>query len=305
MRVKKFTCHHCGAPKVNPYKNPYIVCDYCSHMVDVDYTAGLQVWNHSEEHTAKYTAKKQKFEKNSARYLKEKNKKAYWQEQYDYWDFYYTHYPEYLPPSVPKGEKYALFIKAAADMAVEAMDADDTKMADQYTKAYSGLEYYQKNGQSYVTYESFIKMIKAYLATQEQAFRTVYDNPAYAIMHEVLPEKFQLKMKLSQIAQVWSPYLEKQHADKFLKAYHLEHEYVEIQDPVREAINCSDCKQEIQVPKGALVAICEHCRTHNTIRKVTHCHSCGFKNEIPENWKNVFDCKSCNTELRVIEPLFG
>lgn len=305
MRVKKFTCHHCGAPKVNAYTNPYIVCDYCGFMIDVDYAAGLKVWNHSEEHTARYTKKKMKFESNSLKYFEAKNKPAYWKEQYDYWDFYYTHYPEYLPPTIPKGEKYDAFIKAAADMAVEAMDNDDTKMADKYTKAYSGLEYYQKGGQSLVTFESFMRMIKTYLALQEQGFRTVYDNPAYKIMNEVLPEKFQLKMKLSQIAQVWIPYLEKQHADKFLKMYNLNEEYVEIAEPLRETIQCEDCKKELLVPKGAMVSICEHCRYENILKKTCNCHSCGFENELPSDWNNMINCKSCETQLRVVIPLFN
>src|SRR5688500_18917102 len=105
MKVKKFTCNTCGAPKVNPYTNPYVVCDYCGAMIDVDYAAGLQVWNHSEAHTNQYIKAKQKFESNSAKYLAAKNKEAYWKEQYNYWDYYYKHYPEYIPPSVPKGDK--------------------------------------------------------------------------------------------------------------------------------------------------------------------------------------------------------
>ncbi len=306
MKIKKFSCHRCGAPKVNAYKNPYVVCDYCGEMIDVDYAAGLEVWNHSEEHTNKYLQMKQKFETNSARYAKQKNKEAYRKEQYDYWDFYYTHYPEYLPPSIPKGEKYKLFITAAADMMADSVFSNpSTEKNDQYTKAYGNLEYYQKNGKTLVKYESFIKMMDVYLELQSDGFRIVYDNPKYQIMHEVLPEEFQLKMKLSQIAQVWIPYLDDQHADAFLTKHKLKHEYVEIEEPQRINVVCEDCKKDLSIPTGALRCICEHCRHENILRKTTHCINCGNENTLPDNWSMMMDCVTCGTELRVVQPLFG
>jgi hypothetical protein len=275
-------------------------------MIDVDYSAGLQVWNHSQEHTNKYIQMKQQFEANSAKYLKQKNKEAYRTEQYNYWDFYYTHYPEYLPPSIPKGEKYKLFVQAAADMMVDAMFTNKSpEKTNAYNKAYSSLSYYQINGKNYVGFDSFLKMIKTYMELMEQGFRAVYDNSEYAIMHEVLPEKFQLKMKLSQIAQVWIPYLEEKNADYFLEKYNLKDEYVDIEEPQRYQVICEDCKNELTVPKGALVCICEHCRHQNFLRNTAHCHNCGFENKLPENWNNMISCEACSTQLRVVQPLFG
>lgn len=304
LRIKKFGCDHCGAPKVTPYKNPYVVCDYCGFMIDVDYAAGLEVWNHSAEHTAQYVHRKAQYETNSKKYLAEKNKDAYWQEAHDFWDFYYTHYPEYLPPSIPKGEKYRLFIQAAADMMADSMDFTSTEKNDAYNAAYAGLVYYQRDGKNYISLETFMTMIAAYLELQSQGFRIVYDNPKYEIMDEVMPEKFQLKMKLSQIAQVWVPYLEEHNADAFLNRYGLKQEYVEMEEPMKYDIVCEDCKKELSVPKGALVCICEHCRHLNILKKLVHCHDCGYENELPKNWSNMIACKSCGTQLRVVQPLF-
>ena len=60
---------------------------------------------------------------------------------------------------------------------------------------------------------------------------------------------------------------EKQYADKFLGMYNLKEEYVEIAEPLRETIQCEDCKKELLVPKGAMVSICEHCRYENILKK--------------------------------------
>lgn len=305
MRVKKFDCHQCGAPKVSPYKNPYVVCDYCGHMIDVDYAAGLEVWQHSPEHTAKYVQRKAQFENRTKKYLEEKNRDAYWKETYDFWDFYYTHYPEYLPPTIAKGEKYQLFLQSAADMAADTMDFSSTEKADAYNEALRNLVYYQRNGQSFVALDTFLKMIAAFLDFQAQGFRIVYDNPKYQIMHEVMPEQFQLKMKLSQIAQVWVPYLEEKDADAFLELYKLKQEYVEMAEPMRQDVVCEDCKKEMSVPQGALVCICEHCRHENALKKVVNCHDCGYENELPKDWKKMMKCESCGTQLRVVQPLFS
>ncbi len=305
MRIKKFDCHQCGAPKVSPYKNPYVVCDYCGHMIDVDYAAGLDVWKDSLNHTAQYIQRKVQFETKTKKYLAEKNKEAYWQETYDFWDYYYTHYPQYLPPSVPKGEKYKLFIQSAADMAADTMEVTNTDKMDAYTDATKALEYYQRGDKTYVNYATFSKMIAAFLDYQAQGFRIVYDNPKYMIMHEVMPEHFQLKMKLSQIAQVWIPYLEEKDADAFLEQHKLKQEYVEMAEPLRQDVVCEDCKKELSVPKGALVCFCEHCRCENRLKKVVNCHDCGYENELPKDWKNMIKCESCGTQLRVVQPLFS
>ncbi len=305
MRIKKFSCYHCGAPKVTPYKNPYIVCDYCGYMIDVDYAAGLEVWNHSEEHTNQYLERKAIFQAKTELFLAGKNKEMYWKETYDFWDFYYKHYPEYLPPSVPKGEKYNLYIQSAADMAADTMDFTSTEKADAYNAAYAAISYYQKDDKNFVEYSSFLKMIEAFLEFQSQGFRIVYDNPKYEIMDEVMPEQFQLKMKLSQIAQVWIPYLEDYNADAFLNQYKLKQEYVEMEEPMRHEVVCEDCKKELSVPVGALVCICEHCRHQNILKKVAHCHNCGVENELPKNWDNMITCNSCGTQLRVVQPLFS
>jgi DNA-directed RNA polymerase subunit RPC12/RpoP len=306
MKIKKFVCSTCGAPKVNTYKNPYVVCDYCGHMMDVDYAAGLEVWNHSQEHTNQYLRKKEEFEANSAKYLAQKNREAYWKEQYNYWDYYYTHYPEYLPPSIPKGKKYDLFIKAAADMMADtAFGNPSTKHADAYNKAYAGLQYYRKGDKTLVTYQSFTSMMITYLAWMKSGFRITYDNPQYAIFNEVLPEELQLKMKLSQIAQVWIPYLADEDADAFLEKYQLKHEYIEMNEPQRDQVVCQDCKKDISVPAGALQCICPHCRHENILRNSVHCMNCGNENTLPPKWNLVIDCSTCGTELRVVQPLFG
>jgi len=306
MKVKKFTCHQCGAPKITPYKNPYIICDFCGNMIDVDYTAGIEVWNKSAEHTNEYQRKKLIFEANSSQYALNKNEEAYRKEQYAYWDFYYKHYPEYLPPSIPKGEKYELFLQACVDITADSVfNPPPPDKANKYNEAYAGLEYYNTENGNFVTYDSFIKMIRAYIEYRDESFKSLYSNPKYAIYHELMPEQFQSKMNLSQIAQIWVPYLQPDDADRFLEEFKLKQEFTDVQEPLYDKMPCEDCKKELKILKGAIKCICEHCRYENVIRKTVNCKNCGVENNLPENWKISIDCNSCGTELRVVQPLFG
>ena len=47
--------------------------------------------------------------------------------------------------------------------------------------------------------------------------RAFYENPRYAIMHELLPEAVHFKMKMSMFVQAWLPYLSDADADQAIE----------------------------------------------------------------------------------------
>jgi hypothetical protein len=53
MKIKKFSCYQCGAPKINPYLSPYIICDFCGSFTDIDFAVGLEAWNKDPKRTEK------------------------------------------------------------------------------------------------------------------------------------------------------------------------------------------------------------------------------------------------------------
>jgi hypothetical protein len=306
MRVKKFICQNCGAPKVTPIKNPYVVCDYCCSLIDIDYSVGINVWNQSAAHTNEYNRKKVIFESNSAQFVRENNIEAYKKEQLAYWDFYYQHYPEYLPPNISIGEKYEQFLKACVEITADSLfNPPEPTNANAYNLAYASLSYYQSNGQNLVTYDSFIKMIRAYNDYVNESYVRVYENPELADYQELMPRKIQAKVNLSKLAQVWVPYLKKEDADKFLHEFGLSHEYTTLKDPVIKQSTCENCHEQISYPEGAITCICEKCKHENTLKKVINCNSCGVENPIPKHWHLHINCVACGTELSVVQPMFG
>ena len=253
MKVKKFICSQCGAPKVKPYKGLYVVCDYCATMIDIDYYGGLEVYQHSEQHKKEFEEFKKSVDVSSIQYKNENNKEGYLQQQIKYWDFYYQHYPEYLPPTVSKGQQHQQFIRATVDMIDDGIFDTKDQQPEYMTMWYQlmfdvslQIDKSESNiGQ--FNYDLFSKMMESYLGFIKERYTLMYINPKYSVMNEVLPLEFQLKVKLSEMAQIWIHSLTEINVKKFLEKYGLAHEYGDIEEPKFSHITCEDCNKEVEV----------------------------------------------------------
>ena len=135
--------------------------------------------------------------------------------------------------------------------------------------------------------------------------RTFYDNPRYAIMHELLPESVHLKMRMSMFIQAWLPYLVEEDVDKLLDRLGFSHEYVEMEQPPGDYVNCSNCPEKIFAPDGSFRVYCEACRRTTAVRSVFFCSSCGAQNSVPDNPAKPVECERCGITNRLVRPLFG
>ncbi|MBA3682814.1 MAG: hypothetical protein H0W73_16870 [Bacteroidetes bacterium] len=307
MKIKKFTCNNCGAPKVNAYKSPYIVCDYCGNLTDIDYTMSLQAWNADEKRAEKYQKANLNFQNKLNGCLINKNKKEYYELQVKYWDLYYRLYPEYLPPTINFEDNfYAQFLAICANSAtVAAFDEEYQKVVKKQYHLQSQVEYYTEKGATKVKGESFFRMINEYIDSLKEDFKLFYDNPDYALMHKVFPYDVNLKMKVSTVVQIWLPYLNDADAKKFLKKTGFTQDYIDPPKVEGHTSNCQHCKTELFVPANALKVHCEECHKTNIIKSKFNCMSCGVENEIPEHPVNTIDCIACKIENRLIVAQFG
>jgi len=306
MRIKKFTCINCGAPKVNEYKSPYIVCDYCGSFTDIDYTLGLDFWKEDPVKTEIYKAKKIELAHRMAYAVNTGNKSEHNKLQNYFWDFYYKTYPEYLPPSIDNEEKYNIYIKVCADSSTNyAFDKSWEQKSLKLNELQNYLTYYKIGDESKVNTEGFFHMAGYYIKFTKDGMKDFYDNPEYSIMHELLPLQVHLKMKLSMFVQVWLPYLTDTDADVFLKMTGFKLQYVDMEKPSGKKGQCSHCKNEIFIPEGSFKVYCENCHKKNIVQTFFTCSSCGAENNVPDNLSKPIECAFCGTENRLIKALFG
>ncbi len=302
MKIKKFICQQCGAPKINPYHSPYIVCDFCGSLTDIDYELGLEAWNKNPKRTDIYTAEKIKFESRLAELLGKGDKNTYEAVQYDYWYIYYKIYPEYLPPSINNDNTYKLYLTICANSStVYAFDKDWSKKAAEQSLLQQSITYSTENGKSYADSEPFFKLTNFFLNSCKESIKDFYANPDYAIIQDLLPHDVHLKLKMSMFVQAWIPYLKESDGEKLLKMTNFTNEYIEALSVNGNQQLCTFCEKHIFVPYGAYKILCEHCLKINTVQTVFHCMSCGVENTVPENPAKPINCSRCGTENRLIK----
>ncbi|HMS34360.1 MAG TPA: hypothetical protein PKC91_09750 [Ignavibacteria bacterium] len=306
MRIKKFTCISCGAPKVNEYNSPYIVCDYCGSFTDIDFALGMDYWNSAPAVTLEYQFNKIAFAGKLQTALQNRDRSQYIKLQRFYWDYYYRTYPAYLPPSIDTGDKYKLYLDVCANSSSEyAFDDSNKEKERMLNSLQQSLKYYQTPEGTKVTSDSFFKMAEFYISFTKDSFKKFYGDPDYQIMNELLPAQIHLKMKLSMFVQVWLPYLTSEDADKFLSDAGLSLQYTELEKTVGRTGNCEHCKAEIYIPEGSYKVYCETCHRTSKILKTFNCSSCGAQNSVPDNPSKPIDCEYCGVENRLIQAFFG
>lgn len=306
MRIKKFTCINCGAPKVNEYNSPYIVCDYCGSFTDIDFALGMNFWNQSPLTTIGYQFNKILYAQQLQRAMLSSDKAEYNRLQREYWDFYYRTYPAYLPPSINTGEKYKLYLDVCADSSTEyAFDKSVSESVSKLNQMQQSLSYYQTAEGVKVHSDTFFQMAEFYIGMTKDSFRDFYGKEEYAIMNELLPQEVHLKMKMSMFVQVWIPYLTDADIDRFLKLTGFSMQYMEIEKPAGRNTECKNCKANVYVPEGSYKVYCESCHRVMQVEMTFKCSSCGAQNNVPDTPSRPVDCEFCGVENRLIQRFFG
>lgn len=305
MKIKKFKCIQCGAPKINPYSSPYIVCDFCGAFTDIDFEQGLGAWNKDPKRTERYTTEKVKFESKLAELLGKGNKEGYQKVQHEYWDLYYKIYPEYLPPTINTDEKYKMYLTICADVStVYAFDENWAKKSGEQALLQQGVTYNVEDGKTYADTEPFFKLTDFFINYVKEANKDFYANPDYKIMLELLPPDVHFKMKMSMYVQAWIPYLRIKDAERLLQQTHFTSEYTDALVVNGKQQPCQFCQKDVFVPEGSYKVMCEHCLKVNDVQTVFHCISCGTENNVPENPAKPINCISCGTENRLVKGWF-
>lgn len=305
MKVKKFTCISCGAPKVNEYKSPYIVCDYCGSLTDIDFTLAMELWNERTEENLEFTNAKAEFNAKMNEAYEKNDKQEYFNIQKDFWNDYYKAFPYYKPPSLDTELKYNIYIDICAESATNA--AFDGKW-EAYAKKQNALNeklVYEMTDGPKVQTEVFFPMAEFFVRITKEGIKDFYNNPVFEIMNDLMPEKVQLKMKLTVFVQAWLPYLTEKDADRFLEMTDFKTQYTEIEKPEGSDSNCTHCSAVIYIPKGSYKVYCEACRNYTLPIAAFKCMSCGAESKVPDNPGKPINCEYCGVENRLIKRLFG
>src|SRR5688572_12030448 len=127
MKIKKFNCPDCGAAKLNPYKTPFVCCDYCGGWIDLDASLWTEIY--SEKKRLKNLEELQdRIMIRVSKAIQQKSRELYLNTQRDYFNSFYNIYPEFVPPTIGKGEKFRTFLKIKAEWVTDLKFDDALKL---------------------------------------------------------------------------------------------------------------------------------------------------------------------------------
>lgn len=304
MRVKKFVCYNCGAPKINPYTTPYIICDYCGAFTDYDYTVVFQDWLDHKD-SSRFVDKEGKILSKIDDAILDGDRDKVYKLKYKLRELYLRTYPSHKSPLINTEEKFKTYLELYARY--ETRDAFDKKIDDTRSglqKLEKELAYYEVKGALKVEPNSFFRLTEAWLKVTEESIQRLFDSPEGELMKNFFPQHVYQKISVSKLVQMWLPYLLQHEGDRLLEMTGFSHEYVVLNEPETEAKICSNCGKEMSVPKGSFSMCCDHCHTLNTIKSSFNCMNCGSENPVPANPANPVDCAHCGTENRLVQPLY-
>lgn len=282
------------------------MCDFCGSFTDIDFAIGIETWTQDKATTLNYQARKMALMEKSQAALALGNREKYYEFQREFWDFYYRTFPAYLPPTIDTPEKYSLYLEVCAVSSVESgFDSKWQQYGQHQQQLQNALQYVNVNGQTKAESRSFFTLAEFFVRITREGMRAFYENPRYAIMHELLPEAVHFKMKTSMFVQAWLPYLTDGDADKLLKMLGFSNEYEEIDRPPGTSVECETCKTPLFAPGGSYKIFCEKCRKTSRVRAQFFCMSCGSPNDVSENPAKPIDCSRCSIANRIVHPYFG
>ena len=305
MKIKKFICKRCLAPKVTKIETAYVVCDYCASLMDVDLTTGHKEFFADTNKVVEYEQDKQKLEEFAASAFQDGDKTSYIHYRHQFWTMYLDTYPEYRLPTVNNPKLLAEWCKLCANIdAFNIFQEGADEEVHQQHQVNNSIEYYTIGDSQFAEWESFMSATKMYHDTLMHNLKEMREVPEFGLLNKVFPLDIAIKKEMSMYAQMWIPYLEEKYHERFLDYIGLKTEYIDIPPVEIKEKPCKSCNQLMQVPNGAIVSKCGNCNTDNVWTKVA-CTGCGAENELPDDWQETITCAYCTVETRVVNKLFG
>lgn len=282
------------------------MCDFCGSFTDIDFAIGIETWTENSGATVGYQFKKAELMTLSQTALAAGDRESYYRLQREYWDYYYQSFPAYLPPTIDDVVKYNLYLDICAASSVDSgFDPKWRQYGAHQQLLQSSVAYVQTDSGTKAESKGFFALAEFFATMTRDGMRIFYEDPRYAIMHELLPEQVHFKMKTSMFVQAWLPYLTDDDGSRLLKMLGFSNEYEDIQRPNGNTIECSNCGAGIFAPADSYRVFCEKCRHTTQVKSQFFCMSCGSPNSVPSNPAKAIDCERCGIANRLIRPYFG
>lgn len=300
MKIRKFTCPECGAPKVNAYKGPYVMCDYCGSLMGVDAEQWLIIENNNKRQS-RFEELHHRIVAKSRKAIGEDSRESYKRAQQEYFNNYYNIFPEFIPPTIEKGEPYKQYLQLKAEWATDIQFDDQIKIRKKKSAYEHSIKNFHSPKEPHLDFfAALLKIVESYhsLIRLEIDLKTKLEK--YNLFNQYVDPSIAYKMKMSIMLQPFFLQLSDTEIKHLVKKYSLDYDFSDVPSPDLIEVSCSHCQRSTKAVKGAIRSVCDYCLELNIITHAIHCSQCGSENTLPEKWRVMLHCNSCGSKLSVV-----
>ncbi len=306
--IRRVVCAACGAPKLRPYRSPYIYCDFCASFIDWDYRASLEISLQAASNASSpaYQNAMKELQQWSARMtqaIEHGDAAAYGEASARNIEAHYSIDPDHYSPRMADPDyrrRYLEYIQQSGDVMVRNL-----RVRELYeSQARRNREVLFADGAAEPI--SFWKLFDAARQFREAYIEALAEAGVLDLHPDQPSVELTRKMAASTFLQGWAPYLQSADAERAIKASGLDGEYLMTRSVELESKHCGKCGASLATVPGARKALCEHCGTLlDAATPEYQCPSCRFAFTLTLS-APVTNCPACNTLLSRIwnpEPL--
>lgn len=291
-RVKSVRCPHCGAPKLTPYRSPYIYCDHCANLIDYDYQVSLRQAAEQPEEHAQYQRLAARCQPEIDKARVRGDRKRYARFTREKYQGHMELFPEAYPPRVRDPEYRAGLVAFYVDSFVEyAFDDELWRLQERCDKRERAIAWCDDGCPDSTgfrrTYEAYRDMIRA-CAAKYQRIGLLDRHP------DPMTEARYVRFEMSKYLSAWLNHVHQADLQWMLQDAGVATEYRTVEPLELQRRHCGRCGAELDIVPQAKRVVCEEGCGHVLAvdRPELGCSQCGAPLSIPVDVRQL-NCPSC------------
>ncbi|MES2645058.1 MAG: DUF1266 domain-containing protein [Myxococcota bacterium] len=258
IRIKRTSCHACGAPKQLPPKTGWVYCDRCGTLADWDFRKACEEGSALPGPAYEQIAARLMPALDAARNARDGARCVKLQRQL--FTAWVEACPKAVPPRAAEATYRAAYVEYLASAAAATdLDTEWQTLAMAVKGATQGIQFEGDPRKPRVRSAAFWTLYGAVKRQTDRGMRVYAEAGVLELHPDEAPADLQARLTWSVFAQGWLPFLAEPDAERLLAETGLGGDYDVLPDIHCGVRHCGGCGNDIAVVPGATRVVCEAC----------------------------------------------
>ncbi|MDP2309910.1 MAG: DUF1266 domain-containing protein [Pseudomonadota bacterium] len=258
VRIKRTSCHACGAPKQLPPTTGWVYCDRCGTLADWDFRKACEGGSALPGPAYEQILSKLAPALDAARNARDGTKCVKLQRQL--FTAWVEACPKSVPPRAAEATYRAAYVEYLASAAVATdLDSEWQVLAMAVKGATQGIQFEGDPRKPRVRSAAFWTLYGAVKRQVERGMRVYAESGVLELHPDEASAELQSRLTWSVFAQGWLPFLAEADGERLLAETGLAGDYDILPSVAHGIRHCGGCGNQIAVVAGATRVVCEAC----------------------------------------------